>query len=234
LYSELTLVRKKNQAAFESNYYLDEENYYIKNFEYVNNNKFKYKNDYTFDSFDAFSDNIYTWRKFFKKYQLVHKDINYLEIGSFEGRSSVFVLEELVNSQGIFVDPFQTYDEMEESANVTDMEKIYSNFKHNLSYFKNRSTHIRKVSSDFFLENNSYFDLIYIDGSHFGEDVYLDAVNAFNSLNDGGFIIFDDLFWIWFEEIIDNPLGGIAKFLIEQSNNIKLIYTSNQLIIKKI
>ena len=63
MYSELTLVRQKNQAASESNYYLDEENFYIKNFEYMNTNKFMYKNDYTFDSFDAFSDNIYTWRK---------------------------------------------------------------------------------------------------------------------------------------------------------------------------
>ena len=35
-----------------------------------------------------------------------------LEIGTFEGRASVFVLENLVNANCTFVDPFIEYDEM--------------------------------------------------------------------------------------------------------------------------
>ena len=50
-----------------------------------------YKGLYKFDFMDAFTSNINTWNSYFKKFKLINKNINYLEIGSFEGRSSVFV-----------------------------------------------------------------------------------------------------------------------------------------------
>jgi predicted O-methyltransferase YrrM len=36
------------------------------------------------------------------------------------------------------------------------------------------------------------FDLIYVDGSHLFEDVFIDAYFAFRLLNNGGIILFDD------------------------------------------
>ena len=86
----------------------------------------------------------------------------------------------------------------------------------------------------FFEENTSNFDLIYIDGSHYGEDVYKDSVNSFKFLNVGGFIIFDDFFWIHFDGLTQNPIGGITRFLIENRKQIKIIYLSDQLFIQKL
>ena len=68
------------------------------------------------------------------------------------------------------------------------------------------------TSNNFFeeLEKSVKFNLIYIDGSHFAEDVYRDAVNADTFLEIDGFIIFDDFFWSWYPNLQDNPFFGIC------------------------
>ena len=72
------------------------------------------------------------------------------------------------------------------------------------------------------------FDLIYVDGCHFGEDVYRDAINSFNCLNSKGYIIFDDFFWHFFDTVYENPLGGLFQFVIEYKNNLKINYDVSQ------
>lgn len=225
--TELLFLKEKNESAAEYDYSFDlfrnNEEMLVKH----------YKHKYTFEFMDAFTPNINMWRSFFTKKKLLKKKLKYLEIGSFEGRSSVFVLENLQNSDCFFVDPFEVYEELTESTGQTNLNKIYENFLQNIDKFQNRTTVFKGTSDSFFNQNENKFDLIYVDGSHFGEDVYRDAVNSFNVLNDKGYIIFDDFFWFFFETVDDNPLGGIFKFLVEQKKYIKTIYVSNQLIIQK-
>ncbi len=56
-----------------------------------------------------------------------------------------------------------------------------------------RGGNIRKTSSEFFKDNITSFDIVFIDGSHLVEDVHEDFINSFNSLNVGGFILLDDV-----------------------------------------
>ena len=42
---------------------------------------------------------------------------------------------------------------------------------------------------------NKKFDFIYIDGSHYYDDVLNDAVNSFNALKENSYILFDDYNW---------------------------------------
>ena len=49
------------------------------------------------------------------------------------------------------------------------------------------------TSDDFFKQNNETFDIIFIDGLHWSEQVYKDIVNSLNVLNDGGYIICHDM-----------------------------------------
>lgn len=49
------------------------------------------------------------------------------------------------------------------------------------------------TSDDFFAQNNEIFDVIFIDGLHWSEQVYSDIVNSLNVLNDGGYIICHDM-----------------------------------------
>ena len=75
---------------------------------------------------------------------------------------------------------------------INKFDEIFKNFKHNISFFGDRATLHRETSDVFFSKNTKNFDLVYNDGSHFGDDVYRDSVNAFKVLNKKGYIIFDD------------------------------------------
>lgn len=50
------------------------------------------------------------------------------------------------------------------------------------------------ITSDvFFKLNNQIFDVIFIDGLHWSEQVYMDIINSLDVLSDGGYIICHDM-----------------------------------------
>ena len=49
------------------------------------------------------------------------------------------------------------------------------------------------TSDDFFKQNKETFDIIFIDGLHWSEQVYKDIVNSLSVLNEGGYIICHDM-----------------------------------------
>ena len=49
------------------------------------------------------------------------------------------------------------------------------------------------TSDAFFKQNKDTYDVIFIDGLHWSEQVYKDIVNSLNVLNDGGYIICHDM-----------------------------------------
>lgn len=51
----------------------------------------------------------------------------------------------------------------------------------------------RMTSDDFFKDNNSKFDIIFIDGLHTYDQVKKDFINSYNSLSDEGIIYIHDL-----------------------------------------
>jgi len=226
LLTELKLLKPKNKTAKDRNYYIKIENGI--------DVQQPFEEKYKFDFMDVFVDNLNTWTFFMNRYNLENKTKSYLEIGCFEGMSSVFILKKLKNAQCTFVDPFLPYEEMNDAAGISQFDRVYNNFIENTSHHKER-INIHRVTSDVFFEKNTNnFDLIYIDGSHYGEDVYKDSINSFKFLNVGGFIIFDDFFWIHFDGLNQNPIGGITRFLIENRKQIKIIYLSDQLFIQKL
>ena len=49
------------------------------------------------------------------------------------------------------------------------------------------------TSDAFFEQNKDTYDVIFIDGLHWSEQVYKDIINSLNVLNDGGYIICHDM-----------------------------------------
>ena len=49
------------------------------------------------------------------------------------------------------------------------------------------------TSDEFFEQNKTKFDVIFIDGLHWSEQVYKDIVNSLNILNENGYIICHDM-----------------------------------------
>jgi len=194
-----------------------------------------YKNTYHFNFMDSFSLNVFTWESIFRKYKLKRLRTNYLEIGCFEGRASVFVLEQLNKSFCYFVDPFEEYEEMTLSTGQNNYTSIFENFSKNIQEFEGRYE-VHKTTSDLYFEKlnpSKKFDLVYVDGSHLSQDVYRDAINVNKHLKSKGLLIFDDFFWSWYKDLKDNPFFGITKFLFENIDNYKIVYLGDQLILRK-
>ena len=77
------------------------------------------------------------------------------------------------------------------------------------------------------------FNFIYIDGSHNGEDILSDAIEAFKILKKGGLIFFDDFLQYELNRKIQSYVG-IEKFLELYSSNLKIVFFQNNLVVKKI
>lgn len=193
-----------------------------------NEKKLYFDNKYRFNYDDWFSGNIIYWEKIVNKIS----KIKYLEIGSFEGRSTVFI-KELSNLETLVaVDIWENYDELK----TINFNKVYENFKYNLN-LGGQSENIKffkTTSDDFFSNNKNYFNLIYIDGYHHYEQVKKDFVNSFNFLENGGYIICDDFMWFHYDKIELNPMKAILDCYELYKKELSVEFLYHQIIFKKI
>lgn len=196
---------------------------------FLQNNEYKtyFNKKYKFDYDDWFSHNIPIWKKYIK--ELI--EIDYLEIGSFEGRSTVFI-GELENVKSITaIDTFKGGDE----HNDINFDKVLNNFQINVKLIKNKNVKtVIDNSENFFKNNNKIFNLIYIDGSHRYEDVKKDFSSSYKILKKDGIIILDDFLWRYYTDIKKNPMKAIIENYETLKKNLEILYINNQVIFKKI
>ena len=162
-----------------------------------------------------------------------NEKFNYLEIGCYEGLSSFYVLSEFKFVNAYFLDIWDEPNKNSKSL-TNDFGKVEKCFDENISEFNftkikgDSVTSMRKL-----LRNDISFDFIYIDGSHNGEDILSDAIEAFKILNKGGFIFFDDFLQYEKNRKIQSYVG-IEKFLELYSNDLQIVFFQNNLAVKKI
>ncbi len=140
-------------------------------------------NDYKYST-DWFSSNIAVWQPILQHLQ--YHECHVLEIGSWEGRSAVWLLENILLNEKSHIDCIDLFYD----------PKAFANFKHNTSFF-DKCKYYEGPSHDLlaktpFVEAKEAYDVIYIDGDHNGPAVYKDALMTFPLLKKGGFMIFDD------------------------------------------
>ena len=203
---------------------------YFVQFNYVKPKKKEYLNKkYSFKYRDWFSDNINVWKKFLSNVN----NIKYLEIGTFEGRSALFISEFENSRKIVCVDPYIDYNEIERYD--FKMENVYESVKEKISKIKNKDINlIKKTSDEFFLENKESFNVIYIDGSHHHEDVKKDFINSMNCLEKNGILICDDFLWFRYKKIEENPISATIECYYKYQKNLKILFINHQIIFKKI
>lgn len=176
---------------------------------------------------DFFSSNAFNFLTVLKS---LNDNFNYLEIGSYEGNSAMFIANKFPNANINCVDSWIKTEEYDENLNFLEIEK---NFDSNTSQYKN----IKKYKNDsdsFFAQNNNFFQIIYVDGYHYGPQVYKDIKNSWKFLNFGGYLICDDYIWNTSENPKLTPCFVINKFLKEIKNCYKIVLISNnQIFLKK-
>ena len=178
---------------------------------------------------DYFSINTFYWKQILK---ILPRDFKYLEIGSWEGNSALFILTNFNVKNVVCVDIW-------EDINFKDIQKSnYENYKKNIEEFLNKVKTYKGTSDSFFLNQRENFDVIYIDGSHETDQVYKDIKNSWKVLNNKGVLICDDYFY---GDIYKNPNNvpsiAINKFIKEESknNSIKILCVNNsQIFLRKI
>ena len=181
---------------------------------------------------DWFSGNIPYWLPVLEKYGLTNRPIKALEIGSWEGASSVFILDHLPLASLVCVD---TWEGADEHKGQDILNRIEDNFDRNLASYGTRLTKFKGTSFAYFntQPERSSFDLIYVDGSHHSDDVIVDAIKSFELLKVGGIMIFDDYFWRLYNRDADNPARAIIAFLYLKDHSCKIETTYHQMIVVK-
>ena len=116
---------------------------------------------------------------------------NLLEIGSFEGLSTAYFLWRLPNARVTSIDTFAgSQEHQSESVDTSQLEAV---FEANVRWWS--ATRVRKLVGDSKRVparpdpiEGSAFDLIYVDGSHLGLDVLVDAALSLGVCSSNGWL----------------------------------------------
>lgn len=188
-------------------------------------------------SVDWWSHNVPNWNKYVLPLLSDRKELEVLEIGAFEGRSTVWICENILQNRGSYmtvIDTFQGSPEHEE-MNVSTKnlkQKFEENtkaYKEKISVFVGRSQEILKDPGF----DQQWYDLIYIDGSHMAQDVLEDAMLSWRTLKHGGIMVFDDYQWGGGHSEDERPKKGIDAFYKNYARHIKILNLDYQAIIQR-
>lgn len=184
---------------------------------------------------DWFSGNIFNWTHFLQ--DLKDKpNLRFLEIGSYQGRSTVWLLENILTHDTSTITCIDTFEGSAEHLKdyQYDLQTLFKVFCHNIYNFKNKVNIVKNKSQIVLKQINEQFDFIYIDGDHTASSVIEDAILSFSLLKKGGIMIFDDYEWSCNKTPIDDPKPAIDAFLLIYADKIKVLFKNNQVIIEKI
>ena len=152
------------------------------------------------------------------------------EIGSWQGASAVAFAFLFPKANIICIDTWQGSDTLNMSVNPEEL------FDANTAPFAGR---VEKIKSDSFSgllslqSRGEKFDLIYVDGSHFEDDVVVDTILAWRLLNVGGVMIWDDYVWRYPPYGDKLPRAAINWFLRRHRGQLRPLFMGGQAAVEK-
>jgi predicted O-methyltransferase YrrM len=152
-------------------------------------------------------------------------DLKAIEIGVFEGRSSIWFLSHILTHP---------------SSTIVCIDPYYKPVFHtNIQPFVSQ-VRLIKEQAQIALRDKTFplqsFDFIYLDGDHKARATLENAVLCFRLLRHGGILIFDDYLWkssIGEDELL-NPKIAIDCFLKIYQSQYRLLHKGKQIIIERI
>lgn len=165
--------------------------------------------------------------------------LKFLEIGAYEGRSTVWTLENMLDDMGeiTVIDTWEGGDEHKIGGD--DMQAVEDRFLYNVALarekYPRRYVDVWKGESSRILRRmaDKRFDFIYIDGSHRAKDVMTDACMAWPLLCKGGVLVFDDYMWGDPSKILERPKLAIDMFTTLFGDEQNFIHIGYQLAVQK-
>ncbi len=180
-----------------------------------------------------FDGHVDEWMRIFRSQRLQDRPVRVLEIGSWEGRSTVFLLRHLPMASVTAVDTWEGSREHIGDPRLTRIEEL---FDANVARYGARLIKVKSTSADFFRLHAACapFDFIYVDGSHDADDVMADALGAFALLVPGGILVFDDYVWNRHPDPSRRPAAAINAFLTTVRDRYRILSVTTQVMVKKL
>lgn len=212
--------------------------------EFAKTNNYIYP-DHFFSPKDDFTMHIPNWNFFFTRFE-GKEDLLFFEIGTGHGRSSVWMLENVLTypkSKIITIDiqnvrsykkgqlPFEFGEEL--TLTLEQNLKPYID-RNQCEFFETDSKSFLKklfsgsLNSKFIPKDveGNIFDFIYLDGCHDPDYVMFESSLCFDLLKPGGVMLFDDYGW-------GNCRFGVESFLKCYEGKINVIFKDWQVLIEK-
>lgn len=188
-----------------------------------------YTQSYRFSS-DWFSHNVPLWQTVLEPYR-GQPDVAYLEVGLYEGRSALWMLEQILThptARLTGIDPFGSLTEPLAPYGAT----FHANLA--LSGLSGKATILRDYSQVAMRTLPlRAFDIIYIDGSHTAADALEDVILARRLLKDGGVLIVDDYRWQLAQPPGDRPKVAVDWFYTLFRDEFEVVDTRYQAIFRR-
>jgi predicted O-methyltransferase YrrM len=176
------------------------------------------------------------WDKYLSKF--VGKKINCLDIGSYTGVSTCWMLDNLCSNPYSRVFSVDTWEGSAEYTDYTD--DIERRFDEAVKKTGKKDQHVKMKmkSSKALLKLKQFgfiiFDFIFIDASHEAKDVITDAILSWDILNEEGILIFDDYKWDKLKGEEYRPKLAIDSFVAAFKPQLKTLFYQYQYIVEKI
>lgn len=165
------------------------------------------------------------------------ENLRFLEIGSFEGLSTNWFLDNILtdkSSKIYCVDTFEGSTGEHDNLDLTNLYKLFlqntQDKKEQIEIFKGKSNQMlfdKKIRDE-------KFDFIFIDGCHESKEVLEDAVLSWELLKVGGIMNFDDVLWGDFQnQPTKTPRLAVEAFLQTYKEYLEILYLGYQVVIRK-
>lgn len=177
------------------------------------------------------------WPRLFAPY-VGKPGLRFLEIGSFEGRSACWLLDNVLTGEGSHLTCVDTWQDLDvfrrHVANLAPFVRTGRCLAERMDL--GRFVCSRACFDDSVADDVDYrsFDVIYIDGSHLAPDVLSDAVLSWRLLKVGGLLIFDDYHWTPDEPGEQGPRVAIDAFLACMRGRFELVAKGAQVAVRKV
>lgn len=130
--------------------------------------------------------------------EFVDKPAKFLQIGAYTGDASRWLLDNVLTHPEATLTDVDTWEGSDEEAHRaldwSEVEQHYtSRVLAEISSGKLRK--IKSTSAEYFTNFDDMYDFIYVDGDHTGIGVLADGMDAYDCLNVGGILAFDDYGW---------------------------------------
>lgn len=186
---------------------------------------------------------IYDWfdiagKNNFEKFLMEFKGksgLSFMEIGSFEGRSTLWLLENILTSPDSRITCVDTFEGSGYyKTDGISTENLEGRFRENVKNHLSKVTIRKGFSQNVVRGIIENFDFIYVDGSHTAYDTLEDMILTWRILKVGGIMIVDDYKWNRFQDPHLCPQLGIDAFISVFEGKYELLLKEYQVILRKL